>query len=70
MYTFLIDFNFLRKNSYRDHKTPFELAKEDYPDRTNDIFNLPPIVLDNHFEDYFDHINSHQQEPSYVAEVT
>ena len=32
MMTFLIDFNYLRKNSYKDNKTPYELAKDEMTD--------------------------------------
>ena len=52
MYTFLIDFNFIRKNSYKDNKTPFQLAAEKQPDFKHDLMNLPPIHLEAHFELY------------------
>ena len=46
-YTYLIDFNFLRKNSYKDNKTPFELAQEDDPQFSMDMFNVPPVLLED-----------------------
>jgi transposase len=54
MYTYLIDFNYLRKNSYKDNKTPIKLAREDIANISLGIFNLKPIFLDNNFNLYLD----------------
>ena len=55
MYTYLIDFNFLRKNSYKDKKTPFELARQDFPNFNKQLFNLAPILMDDNQHFYLDH---------------
>lgn len=52
MYTFLIDFNYIRKNSYKDNKTPFELASDDKVDFSKQFFNLPPVLLEDHYHLY------------------
>jgi len=57
MHTFLIDFNYLRKNSYKDFKTPLSLAREDFPYIPYDTFSLLPIVLDDNQHLYYDQLN-------------
>ena len=47
MMTFLIDFNYLRKNSYKDNKTPYELAKDENPKFSVSVFNLPPVLCED-----------------------
>ena len=51
-YTYLIEFNFLRSNSYKDRLAPIQLAIRDNPDFNSQLFNLPPILLDHHFHLY------------------
>jgi len=46
-------FNYIRKNSYKDWKTPVEILKEDYPDMDPQVLALPPIELDNYQDMYF-----------------
>jgi len=58
MYTYLIDFNYLRKNSYKDNKTPFQLAKEDDSNIRISVFNLPPVFLEDYFYLYLDSMKS------------
>ena len=55
MMTFLIDFNYLRRNSYKDNKCPIELAFEDVPQLDKSLFALKPILLDDHLNLYTDH---------------
>jgi transposase len=47
MMTFLIDFNYLRKNSYKDNKTPYELAKDQFPKFSISAFNLAPVLCED-----------------------
>jgi transposase len=54
-YIYLIDFNYLRKNSYRDNKTPIELAREDYPGLKLSVFSLQPVILEEFQELYLKH---------------
>jgi len=49
--TFLLFFNFLRKNSYKDYKTPFNILN-DYNYFNEDIAYIRPIILDDLFKNY------------------
>jgi len=59
-YTYTIEFNYLRKNSYKDHKTPLTLALEESPSFNQQLFNLQPIILDHHQNLYFDRLDAPQ----------
>ncbi len=63
LYTYMIDFNFIRKNSYKENKTPYELLLEDYPNASKNLLNFVPLVMDENI-DYFLKLNP------VVAEVT
>lgn len=52
-YTYLIEFNYLRTNSYKDGLSPIQLAKAENPNFNIQLFNLPPILLDDHTNLYF-----------------
>lgn len=52
---YLIDFNYLRKNSYRENKTPIQLAREDYPGVKLSVFSMQPVVLEEFQELYLKH---------------
>lgn len=56
MNTWLIDFNYLRKNSYKDCKTPFDLLQEDFPNSNKAVLHLPPIFLNDHTHLYLEQI--------------
>ena len=56
MYTYLLDFNFLRKNSYKDNKTPYTLAKEEFSDFNTQLFSMIPIILDDNQHLYYQNI--------------
>lgn len=42
-------FNYVRKNSYKENKTPYELAQQKNPKATLDILHLPPVYLNELF---------------------
>jgi len=44
--TYQIFFNFQRPNSYKENKTPWQLAKEKRPDLPEEVLLLPPVDLD------------------------
>ena len=46
LYSYQLFFNLKRKNSYKEHKTPYQLAKIKEPSISDDFFRLPPIDLD------------------------
>jgi len=54
LYTHMLDFNYIRKNSYKDNKTPLALLKEDYPDCNDNVLNFPILNICNHFHFYSD----------------
>lgn len=45
-------FNFIRKNSGKNWKTPLEIFKKDFPHKDPQVLALPPIDLDNHSDLY------------------
>ena len=45
-YAYQLYFNYLRKNRYRENKSPLEILKERFPEVDEGILNLPPIRLD------------------------
>lgn len=44
--TYQLFFNLKRTNSYKEHKTPIELALEKKPDLNQQLFLVPPVDLD------------------------
>ena len=46
-YTYLLFFNLVRPNTYKENKTPWDIVKEKNPDLPKKICMLPPIILDN-----------------------
>lgn len=46
-YTYQLYFNYLRKNRYRENKSPLDILRERFPQITEDVLNLPPIRLDH-----------------------
>ena len=47
-YTYMLDFNYLRKNRNKDNKTPWELLREDYPNATVNTLNFPVTLLEDY----------------------
>ena len=67
MYMFLIDFNYCRKNSYKDNRSPIQWAQTDVSNFNIQAFNLTPIVLDDNQHLYFDSIE--KPRPEYTPQV-
>jgi len=49
-YAYQLYFNYLRKNRYRDNKSPVELLRERFPEVDEGVLNLPPIRLETLLE--------------------
>jgi len=47
--TYQLFFNYVRKNSYKENMTPFELVQQKNPDAPLDILYLPPVYLNELF---------------------
>jgi transposase-like protein len=56
-YSYQLFFNLLRPNSYKENKTPWQLAKEKNPDLSIEVAKIPPVFLD----DLMDKIQMHKQ---------
>ena len=56
-YEYLYDFNYIRKNSHKDWKTPVYFLNQDRPETPIEVLDLPPINLDAHPEIYWCKIN-------------
>ena len=50
-YAYELYFNFKRKNRYRGCKAPTEILEETRSKISSQVFNLPPIILDNFIDD-------------------
>ena len=48
-YAYQLYFNYIRKNRYRDNKSPLDILRERFPEVDEGILNLPPIRLDESF---------------------
>ena len=46
VYAYQLYFNYLRKNRYRDNKSPVEILRERFPHIDEGVLNLPPIRLE------------------------
>jgi transposase len=49
-YAYQLYFNYIRKNRYRDNKSPAEILRERFPNINEDVLNLPPIRLETLLE--------------------
>jgi transposase len=58
-YTYLLYFNYLRKNRWRDNQSPWEILEKANPAFPKGTFNLPPPILD-HSLDSFRLLKNHQ----------
>ena len=45
-YTYQLFFNLERPNTYKENKSPWQLAKEKRPDLPKEALMLPPVDLD------------------------
>ena len=45
-HTYQLFFNLERPNTYKENKSPWQLAQEKRPDITKDALALPPVDLD------------------------
>ena len=45
-YAYQLYFNYIRKNRYRDNKSPAEILRERFPEVDEGVLNLPPIRLE------------------------
>ena len=52
-YAYQLFFNYIRKNRYRDNKSPVEILKERFPRIDEGILNLPPIRLETLLEVWY-----------------
>jgi len=48
--TYQLFFNLLRPNSYKEHKTPWQIAKEKQPSLSQQIAMIPPVFIDDLLE--------------------
>ena len=49
-YAYQLYFNYIRKNRYREHKSPVEILRERFPGMDEGVLNLPPIRLETLLE--------------------
>ena len=52
-YAYQLYFNYIRRNRYRDNKSPVEILKERFPNVNEGVLNLPPIKLEKLFEVWY-----------------
>ena len=53
-YAYGLYFNFKRKNRYRGRKTPIDILEETGSSISPQVFNLPPVILDNFIDDFIE----------------
>jgi hypothetical protein len=47
-YTYMLDFNYLRKNRNKDNQTPWEILKQDYLEAGVNALNFPVVLMEDH----------------------
>lgn len=52
-YAYSLYFNYIRKNRYRDKKSPLDILRERFPNVNEGILNLPPIRLETLFKECY-----------------
>jgi transposase len=57
-WSYMLYFNFIRPNSYKDYKTPLKIIAEEFGAVDPALLLLPPIILDDNFHIYFNTINN------------
>lgn len=57
-WSYMIYFNLIRPNSYKDYKTPLKIIAEEKEVVDPELLTLPPIILDDNFHIYFNTINN------------
>jgi transposase len=53
-YSYQLFFNLVRTNSYKEHKTPWQLAKEKQPEISKKIAMIPPVFIEDLMEVYLE----------------
>ena len=48
-YSYQLFFNLIRPNSYKENKTPWQIAKEKEPNLPIEVAKIPPVFLDDLF---------------------
>lgn len=61
-YEYVYQFNYIRKNSHKDWKTPVYYLGKDRPNVSLEVLDLPPIMLDEHPDLYWCKLD-----PKYVS---
>jgi hypothetical protein len=59
-WSYVIYFNLIRPNSYKDYKTPLKIIAEEKGMVDPNLLTLPPIILDDNFHIYFNTINNEE----------
>ena len=54
-YSYQLFFNIARPNSYKENKTPWQLAREKEPDLSERIALIPPVFIEDLMEKYLDY---------------
>jgi transposase len=57
-WSYVIYFNLLRPNSYKNYKTPLKIIAEEFGSVNPELLTLPPIILDDNFHIYLNTINN------------
>ena len=47
VYSYQLFFNLMRPNSYKENKTPWQIANEKNPDLSMEVCKIPPVFLDD-----------------------
>ncbi|GBR76439.1 hypothetical protein NO2_0982, partial [Candidatus Termititenax persephonae] len=47
-YTYMLDFNYLRKNRNKDNQTPWEILRQDCPGAEVNALNFPVVLIEDH----------------------
>lgn len=56
-WSYMIYFNFIRPNSYKNYKTPLKIIAQELGSVDVNLLTLPPIILDDNFDLYLNAIN-------------
>ena len=52
-YAYQLYFNYIRKNRYRDDRSPVEILRERFPHINENVLNLPPIRVEILLDEYY-----------------
>ncbi len=59
-YSYQLFFNLLRPNSYKENKTPWQIAKEKKPDLSIEVAKIQPVFLDDLLDDLLDKLGERE----------